>query len=250
MTLLTCAAVARRLAAFHDGELPVAETIAVGSHIQDCPPCARELGELRLVGAAVRQAAAPAPTDDWTGLQPGVISRMRAEAHESLRARTGRVFEDMHLVWIGLGATAATIVCGVIVLGMLSFASSEQQNSLAGVILATTSPGGSNSNPVWLNDSMSVPTVVSPGHDVMNAALWGGASQDDLVLPLTVIVTREGWVKDVSVLSDDHGHRDISDILHAIAQTRLEPAQSDGAPIAVGFVWLVAHQVVRPAASS
>ena len=29
-------------------------------------------------------AAAPAPADDWTGLQPGVISRMRAEAHESL----------------------------------------------------------------------------------------------------------------------------------------------------------------------
>ena len=47
MTLLTCAAVRRRLAAFYDRELPVAELIAVEGHVKDCPPCARELRELR-----------------------------------------------------------------------------------------------------------------------------------------------------------------------------------------------------------
>jgi Putative zinc-finger len=250
MTLLTCAAVERRLAAYHDGELSVDDMVSVQCHLQHCPPCAGELGELRLVREAVRQAAAPAPADDWTGLQPGVMSRMRAEASESLRARVGRVFEDMHLVWIGLGATAATLVCGVVALGMLSFASPEQDNSLAGVIIATTVPGGSNRNPVWLNDSMSVPSVASSEHDVINAAFSGSPGQDSLVVPLTVVVTREGFVQDVSVLSDDHGHQDVSGILNAIARTRLEPALSGGSPIAVGFVWLVAHQVVRPHASS
>ena len=54
MTLLTCAAVRRRLAAFHDRELPVGEMIAVESHIKECPPCARELRDLRSVGDELR----------------------------------------------------------------------------------------------------------------------------------------------------------------------------------------------------
>ena len=50
MTLLTCAAVRRRLAAYHDRELPVAELISVESHVKDCPPCTRELRDLQAVG--------------------------------------------------------------------------------------------------------------------------------------------------------------------------------------------------------
>ena len=85
MTLLTCAAVRRRLEAFHDRELPVGEMIAIETHVQTCPPCARELRVLRMVGdgAAAARGAGARP-DDWTGLQSGVISRMRAEEHESL----------------------------------------------------------------------------------------------------------------------------------------------------------------------
>ncbi len=83
MTLLTCAAVRRRLQAFYDRELAVGEMIAVESHVHDCPPCARDLREVQNVGEALRLAAAPGPSDDWTGLRSGVISRMRAEAHES-----------------------------------------------------------------------------------------------------------------------------------------------------------------------
>ena len=58
---------------------------------------------------ALRLAAARAPSDDWTGLRSSVISRMRAEAHESWTARTARAFDDLHLVWIGLASTVATI---------------------------------------------------------------------------------------------------------------------------------------------
>ena len=56
MTLLTCAAVRRRLAAYHDRELPVPELIAIEAHVKDCPPCAREQRDLQSVGEALRLA--------------------------------------------------------------------------------------------------------------------------------------------------------------------------------------------------
>ena len=76
MTLLTCAAVRRRLPAFHDRELAVGELISIESHLHDCPPCARDLRALQNIGEALRAVAAPAPSDDWTGLRSSVISRM------------------------------------------------------------------------------------------------------------------------------------------------------------------------------
>lgn len=122
MTLLTCAAVQRRLQAFHDRELQVADLIAIEGHLHDCPPCARDLTELQTVGNALRLAAAPAPSDDWTGVRSSVISRMRAEAHESWTACVRRAFDDLHLLWIGLASTAATCLCAAAVLSMLHFA--------------------------------------------------------------------------------------------------------------------------------
>ena len=108
MTLLTCAAVRRRLPAFHDRELPVGDLIAIEGHLHDCPPCNRDLKEMQDVGHALRLAAAPAPSDDWRGVRSSVISRMRAEAHESWPAKVRRAFDDLHLVWVALASTAAT----------------------------------------------------------------------------------------------------------------------------------------------
>ena len=141
MTGLTCMAVRQRLAAFHDDELPVQEQIAVQGHLYDCRACRDELHDgYHSVSDALRLAAAPGPADDWTGLQPGVISRMRAEANEAWPARLGRMFDDMHLVWIGLAATAGTVLCGAIVLGMLRFASPERDDSLLAMITIMAAP--------------------------------------------------------------------------------------------------------------
>ena len=249
MTLLTCAAVLRRLQSFHDGELPVCDTIAVESHVQGCPPCARELRELRSLGDLLRASAAPAPPDDWTGLQPGVISRMRAEEHESLPARTHRLFEDMHLVWIGLAATAATFLCGAIVLSMLRFASPERNDSLAGVIAVISAPLGSDLNPARLDAFISAPSTV-PGDDVIQATLAGTSPNGEVVLPLSMIVTREGRISDVAVLSNNHADRDFTHVIDAISRTRLQPAQHGGAPVAVSLVWLLAHTTVKGKISS
>ena len=125
--------------------------IAIQNHLDQCPPCLTEARVLQSVGDALRLAAAPGPADDWTGLQPGVISRMKAEAHESWTARARRLFDDMHLVWIAFASTAATVVCGAIVLGMLHFASPERGDSLAAMIAAIGAPSGSDLNPASLD---------------------------------------------------------------------------------------------------
>ena len=85
------------------------------------------LADLRLLGAALRSAARPgatslsheeAPRFDATRRQPaeggaGRVARSRA---------CSEMFDDMHLVYAGVGAAAATAVCVVIMLSMMRFA--------------------------------------------------------------------------------------------------------------------------------
>ncbi len=246
MTLLTCAAVRRRLQAFYDRELPVPEQIAVESHLHDCPPCARDLSDVQEVGDALRLAAAPGPADDWTGLQPGVISRMRAEAHESWTARTARAFDDLHLVWIALASTAATFMCAATVLSMLHFASPERGDSLAAMITVMAAPSGSDLNPARLDRYIRVPSV--PENGVVYATLQNRLLDErDLILAMSAVVTKEGRVSGLELLNDEHdGGSEVMDIVNALSDSRLEPAQYGNTPVAVNLVWLVAHTTVKP----
>ena len=244
MTLLTCAAVRRRLAGYYDRELPVPELIAVEAHVKDCPPCSRQLRELQAIGDGLRLAAAPGPADDWTGLAPGVISRMRAEHNESWSVRTGRLFEDLHLVWIGLASATATVLCGGVVLGMLHFASAERQDSLGAVIAMMAAPPGSDLNPLSFNNVMRAPSLPTTGGVVIDT-LESRASDEDLVFAVSAVVSREGRVSGVSVLTDGHDRQQVDEILNAISRGRLEPAQFAGSPVAVNLVWLVAQTTVR-----
>ena len=57
MRALTCAAARRRLHAFHDGELPISEQIAVAAHLDLCRACAESLADVRVVGDALRVAS-------------------------------------------------------------------------------------------------------------------------------------------------------------------------------------------------
>ena len=250
MTLLSCAAVRRRLPAFHDRELAVAEQIAVEGHLHDCPPCTRDLRALQEVGDALRMAAAPAPSEDWTGLRSGVISRMRAEAHESWTERARRAFDDLHLVWIGLASTAATFVCAGTVLSMLHFASPERQDSLAAAIAVQGAPLGSDLNPARLDSWISVPSV--PEHGVVFATLESSDVKGDMFLPLSAVVTREGLVSGLELLNnnEEYDPQTVRELVAALSRGRLEPAQFGSTPVAVNLVWLVAHTTVKGKLSS
>lgn len=259
MMFLNCAAVQRRLPAFYDRELSIPDLIAIEGHLQECPPCARELKAIQDLGDALRQGAAPGPADDWTGLQPGVISRMRAEAHESWTARTGRFFDDLHLVWIGLAATTATFLCGAVALSALHFGSPERRgDSLAAAIAvmaaASESPPGSDLKPVRLDerlgprysplmDYIRVPSV--PKEGPMEAMLLTPVSDEEVMLVLSAMVTREGRLSDLSVLNNASDRRDIDVMLAAISQAPLEPARIGSDPIAVNLVWLLTHTTVK-----
>jgi putative zinc finger protein len=248
MTLWTCAAVRRRLQSFYDRELAVRDQIAVETHIHDCPRCSAALADFRAVSDGVHLAAAPPPSDDWTGLRSAVISRMRAEAHESWLARARRAFDDMHLVWIALASTGATIACAAIALSMLHFASPERGDSLAAMITVMGAPSGSDLNPARLDGRIRVPSV--PEHGVVYATLERSIALDDRVLPLSAVVTREGRVSGLELLSTDHNLQEVNDLIDALSRGRLEPAQSDGSPVAVNLVWLVAHTTVKGKSSS
>jgi hypothetical protein len=212
--------------------------------LNSCEGCAEDLNGYVDVSSALRLAAAPGPADDWTGLTPGVISRMRAEAHESWAARTRRAFDDMHLIWIGLAATAATFVCAGTVLSMLHFASPERNNSLAAMIAVKAAPSGSNLNPARLGGIIRVPSV--PENGIVYATLENSMVRDEVMLPLSAVVTREGRVSGLELLNNDHDLREgVVALVEGLSRGRLEPAQFGGSPVAVNLVWLVAHTTVR-----
>jgi len=243
MTLLTCAAVRRRLPAFHDRELPIPELIAIESHVSDCPPCSSELKDMREVGDALRCAAAPGPADDWTGLQSGVISRMRAEAHESWTARTRRMFDDMHLVWIGFASAVGAVICGMVALGAVQFASPERDDSLAAMIAVISAPSGSDLNPVTSDYFLQVPTVPEDGR--IEFVLAQPVTHEELMLALNAIVMQDGRVSGLSVIGTGPHPREFSPILRALSTARLEPGRLGTSPVAVNLVWLLAHTTVK-----
>jgi hypothetical protein len=244
MTLLTCAAVRRRLEEFHDRELPVPELIAVEAHVKDCPPCARDLREVQAIGDGVRMVSAPGPADDWAGLASGVISRMRAESHEEWTSRVRRAFDDLHLVWVGLASTAATFLCAAAVASMLHYASPERNDSLAAVITVMAAPLGSDLNPARLDPWIRVPSVPQDG--VVSATLENSVlRQQDHMLALSAVVTKEGRVWGLELLPGGHDRGDVTRFLDALSRGRLEPAQFGGSPVAVNLIWLVAHTTVK-----
>jgi len=243
MTLLTCGAVRRRLPAFHDRELPIGDLIAIESHVLHCEGCGSELRGLRSLGDVLRMVAAPAPADDWTGVQSGVIGRMRAEAHESLTARTGRMFDDLHLIWIGMAATVATFLCGAVALSALHFASPERDDSLAAMINVISAPAGSNLNPLRVDHFLHFPSV--PERGAIEAMLAQPVSREELTLALSAVVTREGRVAGLSVLTTEQGPKELNPILDVLSRGRLEPGRLGTSPVAVNLVWLLTHTTVR-----
>src|SRR5215471_13296414 len=217
MTGLTCTAVRQRLAAFHDDELPVQERIAVQTHVNACEACLEELqDQYQAVGTALRLAAVPGPADDWTGLTPGVISRMRAEANQTWMARFARTFDDLHLIWIGLAATAGTVLCGAVVLGLLHFASPERGDSLRAMITVISAPSGSNLNPASLDDFMiQAPTV--PRDGVVRASLERSGSEGEMMAVFSSVITREGNISGVELLGDRGRRRQVQQLIQEIS---------------------------------
>lgn len=238
MKVLTCAATRRRLQQYHDHELAISEQIDVSAHLEWCDVCAAALIELQTLRVGLRGMAPGREAltyDEGVSLQAMVVNRVRAENNASWSVRVRSMFDDMHMVYAGMGAATATVACVMIMLSMMRFATSER------------SPG-SNQNPVVIDAQMLMPRAL----DSNLLTVAGNRSDDEGVYTLSAVVTREGRVVNLEL----HSERDLvkegssealamKSLIDAISLARFEPARVSGLPVAVNMVWLVAHTTVR-----
>ena len=239
MMARACWQIRRQLSAFHDGELPVGEQIALQAHLRECPACAAEAREMDALGSCLRAGALSASVgpEVWEGLPSIVVSRLKAEDAESISGWTGRVFEDLHLVWAALGATGATVACLALIFTIFYY--------------AISSPAGSNRNPMVVDARMNLPSA-SSNDTFPTAALL---DEEGLVLALDAVVTREGRIARLEVIPPGGALRPprkeerqaVLDLLDVISRARFEPARYAGSPVpvAVNMVWLYASLTVK-----
>lgn len=251
MKALTCAATRRRLQAYHDDELPVAEQIAVTAHLEWCDGCAAALEDLQVVGDVLRDVlpGRAALVDEQTAVFPAVVvNRLKAEQDVSWRARFQLMFEDGHLVYAGAAAAVAALVCVVVMVAMMRFVNSTPHpNSLAALVDLLTP--GSNQNPVVPRANVQMPKPLDAAF-YTNSEVSG---DDDAVFTLAGVVTREGRVANLKLLRDSEHEvlpgtdeaKVVANLLDAVSRARFEPASVAGLPVAVNMVWLVAHTTVR-----
>lgn len=254
MKPLTCASARRRLQAFHDGELSVADQIAVASHLEWCDECSEAFEELQTVGTVLRMAL-PGRTalegDAHVTFPAAVVNRMKAERTVSWSVRLQLMFEDAHLVYAGGAAAVAAVVCVVVMLGMMRFVNdTPRPDSLAALIHLLTP--GSNQNPVAPRPDVLMPKSLDEAF-VTGSGLdaWSVGGSDDAAFMLAAVVTREGRVENLELLRQTGEEvaatesQAVADLMDAVSRARFEPASVEGLPVAVNMVWLVAHTTVR-----
>ncbi len=248
MHVVGCEVVQGRLEEFHDGELSLDDRIAIQGHLRDCVTCALAASELEDLRLSLRDMALSLPDrsdPEAEQLARQVTERVRVEAQFSWSAEFKALFQDMHLVWAALGATAATFICLVGSISVMHATSQERPDSLAGLISFLANPG-SNQNPVRLDNHMLVPRALIDAD-----AFLPMSSNDNAVLALSAVVTREGRVQNVEFLNPAHAaalkvRPDVLvAMLDAAARAEFEPAQAGGSPVAVSMVWLLASTTVR-----
>lgn len=245
MHVLGCEHVRNQLQAYHDGELSLDEQVLIQGHLRDCVACAIEAAELEDLGEGLRAMSASLPdrtAGDTAGLPAAVLERLRVEQQLSLGTQIRSLFDDMHFVWAALGATCALVFCLFASMGVLQAASRERPDSLAGIISQLANPG-SNTNPVTPDRWMLMPRAQS------DQAM--PFSEEDAVLALSAVVTREGRVQNLELLVAEQARtlrvkpEVLMAMMSAAAAARFQPAQAGGATVAVSLVWLVATTTVK-----
>ena len=224
MKTLSCPSTRQRLQAFHDRELAVGEQIAVSAHVEWCPRCGQALAEIREVGSAM-QAILPGrltlSRDDAAVFTGTVVNRLKAEDDASLFSRVRVMFEDMRLGYAGLGATAATIVCVVLMLAMMAFAPPERPDSLRAMMSVISTP--LDCDAFDLSDASGCRARWAERFQRANE--W---AEQDAVFALEIVVTRQGGLANFAVLRRAGGHASadqaqiIDGLLDLVQQARLD----------------------------
>jgi Putative zinc-finger len=242
------------LQAFIDGELPVEEQVAVETHLRWCRTCAAHVEDLRLIGDSLRLGTGATRSDthhrELAALQARVLSRVRVEREQSFAMQVRSLSDERHLLWAGLGATMALVVCLFGTMSVLHAASVERPDSLAGVLQSLANPG-SDSNPMLLDGRL-----VQAPRGVDDTPALDQLVEEEAVFALAAVVTREGRISNYDVLAGERDvvtglsaarPRHVTSLLDKVARSRFTPAEQGvaRAPVAVNMVWLLARTTVK-----
>jgi hypothetical protein len=250
MKPLTCNATRRLLQAFHDRELSVHDQIAVCAHLEWCDACAEQLEDLRAIQVSLHALAPRRDVlthEEAAAFSAAVINRMNAERDESFVVRLRSLLDAPHLLYGGLGAAVATVVCVVVMLGMMRFATTERPDSLAGIVSMLTTP-----------------LECEVGNESGDAAIcrerWverfqraNEAAEQDAVFTLEAVLTTDQHLPNLNG-THRRGRQTapgqvklIEGLLDVVSRSRLESGQAPQAqPANSGMtIWLLARETVR-----
>jgi hypothetical protein len=251
---LTCESARELLEPFLDNELSTADQVAVEAHLRSCGTCAARIDDMGLIGWSLR-AGTPTSTprvEDVRALavlQSAVLTRVRIERGQTLRARLPELFSDMRLMWPAMGATTAVLLCLLGAANIWRLTTEMRPDSVAGLINVMENPG-TERNPVRLVNGMIVPRVLDDGF------LPDRITSEEWQVAVAAVVTRTGEVGGAELLAES---RVVSPaaaaaeeasyrraVLAAVRGSRFVPAQSaDGRPVAVKAVLLLVQTTIR-----
>ena len=253
MTYVGCDRARGLLEGLIDGELSMADQLAVESHLRWCRDCTLRVQDMHLIGAALRIGASSTvrPKDDESAvgaMNEALLLRVRAEREQSFGFRVREMFTDMRVMWPALGATVAVAVCATVAAGVLQAASAENPESLAALI-STLSKPGTEQNPLRpANNGISIPRLNED-----DAKRAGGTldqiPQDDVIYAVRTVVNREGRISNFEVMLSDGRFVDSRSpgvavdraVIDAMQQSRFAPAYTPlGRAVAVDMVWVIA----------
>jgi hypothetical protein len=270
---LDCRRARTKLTAMPDGELPMADQVALEAHLRWCATCAARVSDSRLIGTAIRIGARSLRRADESSLstmRSAVVARVGSEREASLAQRFRDACDDRRLLWPALGGTLALAFGLALALTVLRVTTDERPESLA-AMLGTLSTPGSERNPLTPATAPSFGRPVELGKRFENrssagvsiprvlddAALFAAPASvgpDYLESEYTVaaVVNREGRVANYSVLRSSQrsgaAAAEQGAVQDAVRLSRFEPAQTPtGEAVAVNLIWVIVHQTVKPA---
>ncbi len=253
------------LEAFVDGELPVADQVAVESHLRWCRTCRARVEDLTLIGASLRLGSPAQREIDvdehaLAAMQASTLMRIRAEEEQSYRTLLREMFVDLRFFWPALGATTAVVLGALLVGGVLSRAAHDGLGALVAstrpaphvaalarglMVIEPSADPGSDRNPIRLNDAERMPRALDGG------MLLERIPDDEAMFMVATVVSRRGRIETYELLrsapaalshpsSVDHTPH-VDAVLDAVRQSRFTPAMaSSGQVVAVNMVWLIA----------
>ena len=249
MLTVSCERVRAELSAFHDGELPVTERIAIGDHLEACASCRLESSDLEAISEALHETSHTEDLGWMPGLgrlQADILERWEAEENASFARTIQNLFDDPRRVSASVSASIVASLCLAFVAFLVAQSPIRHPESLKAIM---TQGERSRVTDIYLPIT-SVELPRADAEAVMPATVL---NRDGDEVAFAALVTVDGYLEELEYLGErSHGrrsppatHEQLSQLLNAAATARFQPARVAGAPISLNLVWLVTHTTVR-----